>query len=54
MNISAKFGSNLFCGFRKNKMNCELMFTYDTPLFGKQEVGIDGSKKRFPQNGVPL
>jgi hypothetical protein len=23
-----------------NKMNCELMLTYDTPLFGKQEVGI--------------
>ena len=24
----------------KIKMNCELMLTYDTPLFGKQEVGI--------------
>ena len=26
----------------KNKMNCDLMLTYDTPLSGKQES--DGSK----------
>jgi hypothetical protein len=35
-------------------MNCELMLTYDTPLFGKQEVGIWRVKKRFPRYGVPI
>ena len=35
-------------------MNYELMLTYDTPLFGKQEVGIWRVKKRFLQNGVPI
>jgi hypothetical protein len=35
-------------------MNCELMLTYDTPLFGKQEVGIWRVKKRFPRYEVPI
>ena len=39
---------------KNNKMNCELMLTYDTPLFGKQEVGIWRVQKRFPQYGIPM
>jgi hypothetical protein len=35
-----------------NKMTCELMLTYDIPLFGKQEVGIWRVKKRFPRYGT--
>jgi hypothetical protein len=41
-------------GVKSNKMNCELMVTYNTPLFGKQEVGIRQVKKRFPRYGVPI
>jgi hypothetical protein len=33
---------------RHNKMNCELMLTYDTP------VGIWRVKKHFPRYGVPI
>ena len=39
---------------KNNKMKCELMFTYDTPLFGKQEVGIWRVQKRFPQYGIAM
>ena len=50
-----------------NKMNCELMLTYDTPAHvhicsmciktnqvGKQEVGMGRIQKRFPRYGVPI
>ena len=40
------------CNLENNKMNCELMLTYDTPpLFGKQEMGIWQVKKRFHDMG---
>ena len=38
--------------YRFNKMNCELMLTYDTPAFGKQEVGIWRVQKRYLQYGI--
>ena len=50
--MKRKFICYLYTGI--NKMNCELMLTYDTPLFGKQEVGIWWVKKRFPRYGVPI
>ena len=43
---SQQYFTSTLCGLIKykydiqNKMNCELMLIYDTPLFGKQEVGI--------------
>jgi len=47
-----------------NKMNSELMLTYDTPHIcsmciktnqvGKQEVGMWQVQKRFPRYGAPI
>jgi hypothetical protein len=47
-----------------NKMNCELMLTYDTPAYmfnvnknqlsRQQEVGIWRVQKHFPQYGIPI
>ena len=45
-----------------NKMNCELMLTYDTPAYmfnvyknqPSRQTGIGWVQKRFPQNEVPI
>ena len=37
-----------------NKMNCELMLTYDTPALWQTGSGIWWVQKRFPRYGVPI
>ena len=40
---------------KNNKMNCELMLTYDTPALRQAgSRNMTGQKKRFPRYGVPI
>ena len=39
---------------KKNKMNCELMLTYDTPALRQTGNGNLTGQKTLPQYGVPI